>query len=113
MSALLAFHFVRDFVNQLAAGLPSSVSIFAVVELATELLVALELDFTEDVLLLAIVLHTPALVGAPAINNESMLAKPSAVSDVSCIRLLPCTKSISILAVCQLVQAPVVGNCSV
>ncbi len=105
---------MRDLVNQLAAGLPSKVSILAVpTELATELVDALELDFTDEELLLTPVPQTPAVVSAPATVSESIFAKPSAVSDVSFNRLLPCTKSISMLAVCQFVQPPVGGNCSV
>lgn len=120
MSALSVPHLVFDLFNQLAAGLPSSVSnvpVFGTELFDAELVGALELDLpteeTDEALLLATLLHTPALVCAPSIFSESILAKPSAVSDDSCTLLLPCTRSISMLAVCQVVQPPVVGNCTV
>ena len=98
---------VLALLNQFAAGLPSSVNVLTA---GVELLDALELVGDDEELLLVTVLQTPALVCAPSIFNESIFAKPSAVNAESFKILLPCTKSISTIAACQFVQAPVAGN---
>lgn len=83
----------------------------AVDELATEEFAIDELR--DEELLLTGVEHTPAVVCAPSIFNESIFARPSAVAAASFSKLLPCTKSISMLAVVHVVHAPVAGNVSV